>query len=44
LLALSRHAAMSDLGPLSGVVRKSHFKAAKPGFDPKRSVPKKTFS
>jgi hypothetical protein len=34
LLALFGHAAMSDLSLLSGVKRKSHFRAAKTGFDP----------
>src|ERR1700681_2572034 len=33
-LARLRHAAMPELSPLSGVMQKSHFRAAKTGFDP----------
>jgi hypothetical protein len=31
------HAVMSELSQLSGVIRKSHFRAAKTGFDPTRT-------
>jgi hypothetical protein len=38
-MARLRHAATSDLSLLSGVERKSPFRAAKTAFDPKRTLP-----
>lgn len=37
LLAHLRHAAMSELSPVSGVKQKSDFGAARAAFDPKRT-------
>ncbi len=36
-LARLRHAGMSELSPLSGVKRKSYFRAAKTVFDPEQT-------
>ena len=35
-MALLRHAVMTDLSPLSGAKRKSHFSPVTSGFDPQR--------
>jgi hypothetical protein len=38
LMALFGHGAMSDLGPLCGVIQTSHFKGVRTVFDPRTSL------